>query len=147
MGSRHIAGVGGSVSSFTVDLLTGLSAYLAAHSITTPVFFKVLPTSPDRCIAITAYSSVDEPKIALSHVRVQFWFRSVVNDSLDVDDLADSVFALLQGAENVTFGTAHMVQALRVSSIQLGIDSNKRAERSDNYEFDLDVPTTSGRPW
>jgi len=135
------------VSSFTVDLLTGLSPYLAANGVTTPVFFKALPTTPDRCIAITAYAATDEPKVALSHVRVQFWFRGIVNNSLDVDELGDSVFNLLQGAEDLTFGTAHVVQALRVSSIQLGADANKRSERTCNYEFDLDVPITSGRPW
>ena len=133
--------------SFTTDLLTGLSTYLAANGVTTPVFFKALPTAPDRCIAITAYAATDEPKVALSHVRVQFWFRGIVNNSLDVDELGDSVFNLLQGAEDLTFGTPHVVQALRVSSIQLGADANKRSERSDNYELDLDVPITSGRPW
>lgn len=133
--------------SFTVDLLTGLSTYLAANGITTPVFFKALPTLPDRCIAITAYAATDEAKVALSKIRVQFWFRGIVNNSLDVDDLGDSVFNLLQGAEDLTFGTAHVVQALRVSSIQLGADASKRSERTCNYELDLDVPVTSGRPW
>jgi len=133
--------------SFTTDLLTGLSTYLAANGVTTPVFFKALPTAPDRCIAITAYAATDEPKVALSHVRVQFWFRGIVNNSLDVDELGDSVFNLLQGAEDLTFGTAHVVQALRVSSIQLGADANKRNERSDNFQLDVDVPITLGRPW
>ena len=133
--------------SFTTDLLTGLAAYLAANGVADPVFFKALPTTPDRCIAVTAYASTDEAKVALSHVRVQFWFRGIVNNSLDVDDLGDSVFALLQGAENLTFGTAHVVQALRVSSIQLGADASKRSERTDNYELNLDVPVTPGRPW
>jgi len=133
--------------SFTTDLLTGLSAYLDTNGITTPVFFKALPTTPDRCIAITAYSTLDEPKVAASKVRVQFWFRGIVNNSLDVDELGDSVFNLLQGAEDLTFGTAHVAQMLRVSSGQLGADDSKRNERSDNYELDVDVPVTPGRPW
>ena len=133
--------------SFTTDLLTGLSTYLAANGVADPVFFKALPTTPDRCIAVTAYASTDEAKVALSHVRVQFWFRGIYNNSLDVDELGDSVFNLLQGAENLTFGTAHVVQALRVSSIQLGADASKRSERTDNYELNLDVPVTPGRPW
>jgi len=91
--------------------------------------------------------ATDEPKVALSHVRVQFWFRGIVNNSLDVDELGDSVFNLLQGAEDLTFGTPHVVQALRVSSIQLGADANKRNERSDNFQLDVDVPITLGRPW
>ena len=133
--------------SFTTDLLTGLTAYVSAAGITDPGFMKALPTSPDRCYAVTAYSASDEAKVALSKIRVQFWFRGIVNNSLDVDELGDSVFNLLQGAEDLTFGTAHVVQMLRVSSIQLGADANKRNERSDNYELDLDVPVTPGRPW
>ena len=133
--------------SFTTDLLTGLSTYLAANGITDPVFFKALPTTPDRCIAITAYAATDEAKVALSKIRVQFWFRGIYNNSLDVDELGDSVFNLLQGIEHVQFGTAHVNQMLRVSSIQLGADANKRNERSDNFELDIDTPITPGRPW
>ena len=133
--------------SFTTDLLTGLSAYVGAQGVTAPGYMKSLPTTPDRCFALTAYASVDEPKVALSHVRVQFWFRGVANNSLDVDELGDSVFNILQGAEDLTFGTAHVVQIFRVSSIQDGIDASKRNARFDSYELDLDVPVTSGRPW
>ena len=133
--------------SFTTDLLMGLSAHLAAAGINDPKFMKALPTAPDRCIALTAYSTSDEPKVAASKIRVQFWFRGIVNNSLDVDELGDAVFNILQGAENLTFGTAHVAQILRKSSIQLGADANKRNERSDNYELDLDVPVTPGRPW
>lgn len=133
--------------SFTTDLLTGLAAHLTSAGIADPKFYKALPTSPDRAIALTAYSASDEPKVAASTIRVQIWFRGIVNNSLDVDELGDSVFNILQGAEDLTFGTAHVVQILRKSSIQLGADANKRNERSDNYELDLDVPVTPGRPW
>lgn len=133
--------------SFTTDLLTGLAAHIKAAGIPDPAFFKALPTSPDRCMALTAYAAIDEPKVAASRIRVQFWFRGMVNNSLDVDELGDAVFNLLQGAEDLTFGTAHVAQILRKSSIQLGADANKRNERSDNYELDLDVPVTPGRPW
>lgn len=133
--------------SFTTDLLVGLSAYVAARGVNDPGFMKALPTAPDRCFALTAYSTSDQPKVAATKIRVQFWFRGIVNNSLDVDEFADSVFNLLQGAEDLTFGTAHVVQILRVSSMQHGIDANKRSERSDNFEFDVDTPTTPGRPW
>lgn len=133
--------------SLTSDLLNGLSAHLNANSVTTPGFMKVLPTAPDRCYALNLYASRDEPKVALSHVRVQFWFRGMVNNSLDVDELGDAVFNLLQGAEDLTFGSVHVAQIMRASTMQHGIDANKRSERSDNYELDLDVPVTPGRPW
>jgi hypothetical protein len=145
--------------SFTTDLLRGLAQFLNDQGIgvvykpdggyvagDTGVFFKGLPTSPNRVVAISAYGATDEAKIALSHLRVQFWFRGNPDDSLDVDDLGDAVFQAMQGLEHQTFGTAHVVQALRVSSVQLGIDGSKRSERTDNYALDVNVPTTTGRP-
>jgi len=145
--------------SFTSDLLRGLAQYLNDQGVgvvykpsggylstDTAVFFKALPTTPNRCVAISVYGSSDEAKIALSRLRVQFWFRGDPDNSLDVDDLGDAVFQAMQGLEHQTFGTAHVVQALRVSSVQLGIDGSKRSERTDNYALDVNVPTTAGRP-
>lgn len=145
--------------SFTSDLLRGLAQYLNDRSVgvtykpaggylatETAVFFKALPTSPNRVVVLSAYGATDEAKIALSHLRVQFWFRGDPDNSLDVDDLGDAVFQVMQGLEHQTFGTAHVVQALRVSSVQLGIDGSKRSERTDNYALDVNVPTTAGRP-
>lgn len=146
--------------SFTADLLRGLGAYLAAASIgvaykpagvylatDTGVVFGLYPTSPDRCIAMTAYATSDEAKVALSRIRVELAFRGVPNDSLDVDDLADSVFNVLHGYEDLTFGSAHVDQALRVISHATGVDDSKRSQRSDSYDLDVDVPVTAGRPW
>lgn len=142
--------------SITRDLLDGLAADLAGAGLVTydggpggNLFFKALPTSPDRCVAVTAYASQDEPKVARSRVRVQFYFRGVPDNSRDVDDLADEVFLWLHGREDFWYaaGTIHVIQAYRISTIQLGVDESKRSERSDNYEFDLDLPTTSGRPF
>jgi hypothetical protein len=146
--------------SFTSDLLTGLAQYLADAGIgvtyrtSTPylatetgVVFGLYPTSPDRCIALTAYAATDEPKVALSRIRVEFALRGAVNDSLDVHDLGDAIFNALQGAEDLTFGTARVVQALRVISASGGVDANKRSMRSDSYSIDVDTPLTPGRPW
>ena len=148
------------MSNFTSDLLTGLAAYLAGAGIgvtyrtSTPylatetgVVFGLYPTSPDRCVAMTAYVATDEPKVALSHIRVEFALRGIPNNSLDVGDLGDAIFGVVQGAEDLTFGTAHVVQALRKISAGGGTDANKRSMRSDSYDLDLDVPITPGRPW
>lgn len=142
---------------FTRDLLLGLAAELVTAGIgtttlpvsnpSTGIYMKALPTAPDRAVALTVYSSVDQPKVALSTVRVQFFLRGKADDSADVDDLGDAIFLALQGLEDRTYGTAHLVQCNRISSVQLGIDDNKRANRSDNYEIDLDVPVTAGRPF
>lgn len=133
--------------SITRDLLVGLKAELTAAGFMTPGFYKELPTAPDRAYAISTYASADEPKVALSHIRVQFFFRGAINDSLTPDDDADAVFAVLQGLENRTYGSVQLVQCLRVSAIPLGIDTVKRTMRSDNYELDVDLPTTAGRPF
>jgi hypothetical protein len=148
--------------SFTSDLLTGLAQYLADAGVgltyradpqdvylpdETGIFLGLYPTKPDRVVCLTAYVTSDEAKVALSHIRVEAALRGVVNDSLDVHDLGDVVFTVLQGAEDLTFGAAHVVQALRVISASGGVDDNKRSQRSDSYELDLDVPLTPGRPW
>lgn len=148
------------MTGFTTDLLTGLAGFLASAGIgityrpTTPylatetgVFFGLYPTAPDRCVALTAYVATDEPKVALSKIRVELALRGVANDALDVHNLGDAVFGVLQGAEDLTFGTAHVVQALRKISASGGVDANKRSMRSDSYDLDLDVPITPGRPW
>jgi hypothetical protein len=139
--------------SFTSDLLTGLAADLNTQGIATysggaggNVFFKSLPTTPDRAVALTAYAAQDDATQNLSTIRVQFYFRGVANNSTDVDDLADAVFLWLQGMQHRDYGTTHVAHALRISSIQLGIDDSKRSERSDNYAFTCNLPQTSGRP-
>lgn len=137
------------MSGFTRDLLVGLKADLVAAGIATPIYFGDLPTTPDRAMALTAYSAVDQPKVALSTLRVQVMVRGIPNDSLDGDDLADSIFNALHGLENRSYasGTVHLVQCLRISAVPLGIDTSKRSTRADNYECDVDLPLTAGRPF
>jgi len=142
--------------SWTRDLLDGIAQELATAGVATyaatytagqtGVFFKHLPANPDRAIAITPYFASDDVKTTASAVRVQFSMRGNTNDAMDVDDLADAVFAAIHGMEHKQYGTCHVVQALRVSSIALGNDEARRAERSDNYQFDINTPNTSGRP-
>jgi hypothetical protein len=146
------------MSGFTSDLLLGLAQYVSDAGVgiyrpaggylasDTAIVIKGLPDAPDRAISLTSYATTDMVKINQTSVRVQFWFRGIPNNTLDVDDLADALFELIQGMENRDFGTAHVIQAYRVSSGQLGIDTNNRSQRSDNYQFDLNVPPTSGRP-
>lgn len=139
--------------SLTSDLLTGLAADLDAQNLATytggaggNVFFKAMPTTPDRAVALTAYSSQDDPTQNLSTIRVQLMFRGEPDDATDVDDLADDVFLWLQGLQGRTYGSVFVAHALRVSTVQLGADANKRCERADNYAFTCNLPQTSGRP-
>ncbi len=139
--------------SYTSDLLAGIAADLSTQGIATytggaggNVFFKELPPFPGRCVAITAYASQDAATENLSTIRVQFYFRGAADSATDVDDLADAVFLWLQGMTHRDYGTVHVAQALRISTIQLGLHANKRCERSDNYAFTCNLPQTSGRP-
>lgn len=133
--------------SFTRDLLVGLKAELVAAGITTPIVYGDLPTTPDRVIGLGAYAATDEPTVAASTLRVQLMVRGVPNNSLDADDLADDIFQAIQTLEDRTYGTVHLVQCLRVSAVPLGIDTSKRSARADNYEVDVDLPVTAGRPF
>jgi hypothetical protein len=143
--------------SWESDLLVGLAQNLAGQGVgvyspgapvastDTLILFGELPTSPDRCIALTLYASRDEPVQNLSTVRVQFMFRGAANNTLDVGDLAASVFGVLQGVTHRDYGTAHAVDCLRVSTVPLGMDGNKRMTRADNYEIPVNTPYTAGR--
>lgn len=146
--------------SFTSDLLTGLASYLASAGIgvtyrpsapylasETGVFFGQYPTAPNRCIVLTAYAVTDQPKIAASRVRVEFALRGIPGDSLDVGNLGDDIFGVMQGLEHQQWGTAHMVQALRAISNATGVDDSKRSTRSDSYNLDINTPVTAGRPY
>lgn len=134
--------------STTRDLLAGLKAELVASGVpAASIVYGDLPSSPDRAVALAAYAAVDEAKVALSTVRVQLMFRGAQNNSIDADDFADDAFAVLHGLEDRTYGSVHLVQCLRISAVPLGIDSMKRTTRADNYEIDVDLPLTAGRPF
>lgn len=146
------------MSDVETDLVKGVAQYLNDNAVATyratstylatetAIAFGQLPSTPDRCIAISVYGADDEVQTPLSKLRVQFWCRGNPNDTLDAGVLAGSVFTLLQGATMLTFGTASVSQILRVSRVTLGQDQNKRQERADSYEFTVDFPATAGRP-
>lgn len=120
------------------------SPYLASE---TGVLFKDLTSTPDRVVVLNAYGTADDnPQWTLGRRLVQARFRGTA-DPLDVDALADAAFNVWHGATNLTFGSVHVVQILRVSSIPLGRDEQDlRWQRADNYALDLDYPTTANRP-
>jgi minor capsid protein len=145
--------------SITSDLLNGIAAATATAGLAvirdgtdflsseTALTFKNLPANPDRVVCLTPFgANSDQPEIPLGIQPVQARFRGTA-DPRDVDELADAFFALWHGAINRTFGSVHVVQILRTSSIPLGMDEqSRRWERSDNYDCYLDYPTTANRP-
>lgn len=148
------------MSTWESDLLNGVAQYLAAQGVgtyrsdgsaylttETAIVFGELPVAPDRVIALSLYGGpADEVKSNLSHPRLQLMMRGAAENTLDVGDLATQAFAALQGIESMDFGSAHLVQCYRVSSVPQGLDSNRRSERADNYQIDVNTPNTVGRP-
>lgn len=145
----------------TTDMVGGIAQLLAAAGIAvyrpdglvytadeTAITKKDLPPAPDRVIAITAYGAGDDqPVITYGQRFVQLRFRGAAGDPDDVDDLADAAFDALHGRENLTFGSVHVTQILRFSSVPLGMDEqSRRWQRADNYQLDVDWPSSATRP-
>jgi Bacteriophage minor capsid protein len=141
--------------SFTRDLLDGLALLLAAGDTPiatydpdgasyapteTGVVFGDLPQAPDRVVALTAYGVSDDAGLTDTVQGVQVRTRAGT-DPGDVDDLADAVFDLLHGASDLTVGGFPVVLIRRVSFVPLGVDGNRRHERSDNYYVTVRRPS------
>lgn len=121
------------------------SSYLAGE---TALMFKNMPSDPDRVAVLAAYgANGDQPETPLGRQPVQVKTRGLPGDPFDVEQLGDAIFDLWHGATNLTFGAVHVVQILRTSSASLGMDAqSRRWIRVDNYDLDLDYPTTPNRP-
>jgi hypothetical protein len=142
----------------TRDLLTGLAQMLADTGIAkfdhtgayapgdTAVVFKSAPASPDRVITLTCVPLTDGVMTPLSQWLVQAYVRGNIGDPMDVEDLADAVWDLWQGATNVTLGSTHAIQIRRQGSTGNGQDDKKRWTRIDRYLIDLDTAPTTNRP-
>ncbi|MBN8883400.1 MAG: hypothetical protein J0H73_13930 [Salana multivorans] len=123
-----------SVAAFLVG--EGIAA-LAPATAGTAITYKRLPVTPDRAIAVTVYDIEDSITLPDVTVLVQLRFRGETNDRTDVDDLADSVAAVLDGRHQFTVGALHVQRARRVSFSPQGADDNGREERADNYALVL----------
>jgi hypothetical protein len=148
-----------SVTGDILDILDGVARLLDGASVgtyrsdgttystsETAITFKDLPPAPDRVIALTAFGASDQPQITLGSRQVQLRARGT-SDPRDVDAILDAAFVALHGAENLTFGSVHVVQILRLNTIPLGMDEqDRRWQRADNYMLDVDLPTSTNRP-
>lgn len=148
------------MSSPESDLLDGLARALATASVATyrsdgsaylagetAVVFDAMPASPDRVVCLTPYgSNGDQPTQNLGQVRVQARVRGTAGNAADARDLAAAVFGALHGLTSVDYGTCHVIQCLRISSVPMGQDGSRRFERADNYAVDLNTPPTTARP-
>jgi hypothetical protein len=150
--------------SATNDLLDGVAAAIAAAGIATystsgvyttsqtGIYFSLMPagsegTPPgtDRAVVLTAYSVGDNAGRPWTQMRLQIRTRGTA-DPRDVNTLSDQIYNLLQSLGPVTYGTVTVSQILRVSSLPMGQDSNRRWEQSQNFTCDVNLPATSNRP-
>jgi hypothetical protein len=144
----------------TFDLIAGLAQLLEDAGLVTyrsdgtnytptetGVGYKYMPELPNRFVTLTPYgANNDQPVTTLGNQPVQVKMRGTA-DPQDVDDLGDGIFQALHGVTDRMFGSVHVVQILRVSSIPLGMEEQaRRWLRSDNYSIDVDLPGTPLRP-
>lgn len=143
----------------TTTLSNGLAALLAASGLgltwnptggytagQTGVTMKLMPTTPDRVVAITVVWAGDDITMPSSQPMVQIRGRGLPNNPLDVDELLDSIADVLHGATRLTFSGITVVQMNRRVVVPMGMDDSKRWERIDQYYLDVDVPPTTNRP-
>lgn len=142
----------------TRDLLTGLAETIDGSGIAkyrpagayqpgeTAVVFRSAPQTPDRVITMTCVPMSDAAMTPMGRWMVQFYFRGLMNDPLDVEDLGDAVFDLMQGATSMQMGSINIIQCLRQGSVGNGQDTQKRWTRIDRYMIDLDTAPTQNRP-
>ncbi|NUO58996.1 MAG: hypothetical protein HOV78_20235 [Hamadaea sp.] len=144
------------MSGYERDLLAGLAqelddATVATYRPDTPledaetaITFGTMPDRPDRCVTLTTYPISDEPREAKSLVGVQVRCRA--ESYLDAVDLNGQIFDALHGLTGRQYGTCHLVQLQRRSSIPMGTDGDQRWEYSANFYADINPPTTALRP-
>lgn len=130
------------------ELLEGLAGWLAAggfgvYKTTSPygtadraITIKRLPASPDWALAVNVYDISDEIMLPTKRVRVQLRFRAPGSPTA-VDEWADNVAAALHGLHHFTAGNVRIERAERINFAALGVDDNRREERTDNYELIL----------
>jgi hypothetical protein len=147
--------------SYTTDLLTGFAQKLADAglgvyhtdptapylSTDTAIVFKNMPATPDRCIVLNLYGTgaPEDPQNAVSQLGLQVRARGLPNPVTDVNDIMGSIFLLLHGMTHQQFGSVHVNQCFRNSSVPMGQDTNKREEHADNYYLDCDMPPGANR--
>ncbi|ROO51077.1 hypothetical protein EDC02_5941 [Micromonospora sp. Llam0] len=117
------------------------SAYAAGE---TAIVQRLIPISPDRVITLAPYPiGTSLPGMADHLTAVQVRVRGLPGDSRDCDDLADSIFDVLDSLGRATWSGIPIVDMWRQSYTSLGQDGNGRPERSENYYVHAMRPTSN----
>lgn len=140
---------------WTSRLLTGLAEHLAAAGVgtwratgaytagETGIVIRAIPQAPDRIITLAAYPIGSARQGLADHdAAVQIRVRGTADPRV-CDDLADTVYELLDGARRLTLGGIPIVLVWRQSYTSLGQDTAGRWERSENYYLQAMRPTSN----
>jgi hypothetical protein len=105
-----------------------------------------VPDQPDRVCVVNTYGDAwQDGSSAIGGIMLQLRFRSRRDMPLDVKALAAQAFDLLHGATGLTLGGVRVDTVYRDSYAELGRDSTRRWERTDNYQLTVALPATSNR--
>jgi len=111
------------------------------------IFLKIMPDAPDRCIVLNWIPLTDEVNIPEGSGLLQIAARSARNNPIDVDNILDPIFDLLQNKTGYTLGATTVDQCLRVGAVPMGQDSLVRFERADKYTLTVAQTPTTLRPY
>lgn len=140
---------------WTSRLLTGLAEHLAAAGVGTwrvtcaytanevGIYIRAIPQAPDRIITLAAYPiGTARQGLADHDAAVQIRLRGTADPRV-VEDQADAVYELLDGARRLTLGGIPVQLVWRQSYTSLGDDTAGRWERSENYYLQAMRPTSN----
>ncbi|MEX3206079.1 minor capsid protein [Streptomyces acidiscabies] len=139
--------------SYTSSLLDGIGGLLAGAAVgvyrpddvitdpDTGIFRGVMPDSPERAIAMTAYP-VEDTDLTDAITAIQFRMRAG-RDPDAIDDLADAVFDALHNRQHYQVGGIHISLSWRQSQAWIGQDAHGRMELTSNFYFRTVRPGTN----
>lgn len=136
------------------DAAVGIAAHLDGFSIGVwsptdsagTIWRGALPPEVNFGIGIQTYRiGADDPANPTTKLRVQFFLRAPDIDTLDSTD--EAIYDAFMGLSNVDFGVAHVVDTQSISALSAGVDSRGNAQRTCNYQLDLDLPATALRSY
>lgn len=112
----------------------------------TGIFMLAVPAAPDRIVTLTFVAQGDDPSLPYGQGMVQVLTRGLPGQPMDTETLADSIFTLLHGSTNLTYGSTTITQLNRKVSVPMGQDDSKRWSRADQFYMDYTPAASANRP-
>lgn len=98
------------------------------------IFYGALGTTPDKAVGVRVYATTDDRINHLATRRVQLRLRGARGRPDGADELAAAAFDALQELSRV----GGISDISRLSMAPAGADTNRREERTENYQIILD---------